>query len=72
MRTIVGIDEDVLLAAKEIARQQGISMGKTLSDLARQALVTHTVASMRNDIPLFPRQPDAGVVTMELVNKLRD
>ncbi len=72
MRTTVDIDEDILMAAKEIARQQGISMGKALSDLARQALVTHTVASMRNGVPLFPKQPDAGVVTMELVNKLRD
>ena len=26
----------------------------------------------RNGIPLFPRQPQGGIVTMELVNQLRD
>lgn len=72
MRTTVDIDEDVLLAAKEIAKQKGVSMGSVLSDLAREALMSQTIVSMRNDVPLFPRQPDASVVTMELVNKLRD
>ncbi len=72
MRTTVDIDEDVLLAAKEIAKQKGISMGRVISDLARESLVRETVASMRNEVPLFPRQANASVVTMELVNKLRD
>jgi hypothetical protein len=26
----------------------------------------------RNGVPLFPRQPDASIVTPELVNRLRD
>ena len=73
MRTTLDIDQDVLLAAKEMAKQQGISMGKVLSKLARQALTRPVAASgTRNGVPLFPRQPHAGVVTLELVNRLRD
>ncbi len=72
MRTTIDLDEDVLLAVKEIARRRGVSLGKTLSDLARQALSQPEGATTRNGVPLFPVQPDARVVTMELVNQLRD
>lgn len=72
MRTTLDLEEDVLLAAKEIARQRGVSIGKVLSDLARQALSRQDAAPMRNGVPLFPIQPGSGVVTLELVNQLRD
>jgi len=72
MRTTLDIDEDILLAAKELAKRKGVSMGKVLSDLARQALTRQGHTTGRHGVPLFPRQPDAGVVTLELVNQLRD
>lgn len=73
MRTTLDIDQDVLLAVKEMAKQQGVSMGKMLSKLTRQVLTQSvTVTATRNGVPLFPRQPNAGVVTLELVNHLRD
>lgn len=72
MRTTVDLEEDVLLAAKELARQRGVSIGKVLSELARQALVRGSATTTRNNIPLFPVQPKAGVATLELVNQLRD
>jgi hypothetical protein len=72
MRTTLDIDQDVLLAAKELARQRGVSMGKVLSELAREALTKKAATSTRNGVPLFPIRPDAGVVTLELVNELRD
>lgn len=72
MRTTLDLEEDVLLAAKEIARQRGVSIGKVLSDLARQALSRQDTVTMRNGLPLFPIQPEARVVTLELVNQLRD
>lgn len=72
MRTTVDIDEDVLLAAKDIAKRAGISMGKVLSDLARRALTEKTDSSTRNGVPLFPTQADASIVTQELINQLRD
>jgi hypothetical protein len=72
MRTTVDLEEDVLLAAKEIAKQRGNTVGQVLSDLARQALTRRTPVSTKHGLPLFPVQPDAGVVTLELVNHLRD
>ena len=72
MRTTLDLEEDVLLAAKEIARQRGSTMGQVLSDLARQALTRRAPVSIKHDLPLFPVQPDAGVVTLEMVNHLRD
>ena len=72
MRTTLDIEEDVLLAAKEIARQRGVTVGKVLSDLARQAMTRQVIGGARHGLPLFPVQPDAGVITLELVNQLRD
>jgi len=72
MRTTLDIEDDVLLAAKELARRGGLSVGKVLSQLARQALTRHDGQTARDGVPLFPIQPDAGVVTLELVNRLRD
>lgn len=72
MRTTVDLEEDVLLAAKEIARQRGSTLGRVLSDLARQALTRPTPVSTKQGLPVFPVQPAAGVVTLDLVNRLRD
>ena len=72
MRTTLDIEEDVLLAAKEIARQRGTTVGRVLSELARQSLTRKSPVSKKNDLPLFPVRPDAGIITLELVNQLRD
>ncbi len=72
MRTTLAIDDDVLTAAKAIARQQGRSLGEVISDLARRALQRPRPPAMRNGIPLLPRQGDEAVVTLETVNALRD
>ena len=72
MRTTIVIDDDVLLAAKSLAWERGLSTGKVLSELARQALAEDSAAISRNGVPLFPIQPGAGPVTLELVNRLRD
>jgi hypothetical protein len=72
MRTTVDLDDDVLLAAREIAGRRGVSIGKVLSDLVRHALSQRDAATVRNGVPLLPVQPGAGIATLELVNKLRD
>ena len=72
MRTTLDLEEDVLLAVKEIARMRGTSTGKVLSELARQALSPQDAGTMRNGVPLFPIQSGVSVVTLELVNQLRD
>ena len=72
MRTTLDIEEDVLLAAKEIARQKGMTVGRVLSDLARKSLTRKSSVKEKGGLPLFPVQPDAGIVSLELVNQLRD
>ena len=57
---------------RKIAKQKRISIGRVLSDLARQALTPESATDTRNGVPIFPRQEDAGVVTLELMNQLRD
>lgn len=72
MRTTVDIEEDVLLAARELARRQGVSLGRAISELARRGLVRAEGETMRNGVPLFPVAAGARIVTPELVNQLRD
>jgi hypothetical protein len=72
MRTTLDIEDDVLLTAREISRQRGVSMGKVVSDLARQALTHQTKGTARHGLPLFPVQRDAGLVSLELMNQLCD
>ena len=72
MRTTLAIDDDVLTAAKAIAEQQHLSIGKVVSDLARRALHRPQAPAMRNGVPLLPRRNERTVVTLEMVNALRD
>jgi hypothetical protein len=73
MRTTLTIDDDILAAAKALAEVQHKSTGEVISTLARQALrPAPSAARLRNGVPLLPVQPNATVVTQELVNQLRD
>lgn len=73
MRTTLAIDDDVLAVARALAQQQHKSLGEVVSELARKALTpTQPAPKYRNGVELFPVQPGARVVTLEMVNKLRD
>ena len=72
MRTTLSIDDDVLLAAKAIAGQQGRSLGEVISELARRSLKRPASQAKRNGIPLLISRPDSPPVTLDLVNTLRD
>ena len=73
MRTTLDIDEDVLQAAKELAVVHGVTAGKMLSNLVRKALKpTGPLRKVRNGVPLLPRRPGQEIMTMKLVNELRD
>ncbi len=72
MRTTVTIDDDVLAAAKAIAEQQNRPLGKILSDLARRSLGRPKPGFERNGIPLLFSRADGPLVTLEIVNALRD
>lgn len=72
MRTTLDIDPDVLQAAKELASLRKTTAGKVLSELARQALQPENGAGeTRNGVPLLPSRPDAKLVTMSEVHRLR-
>jgi len=72
MRTTLAIDDDVLLAAKAMARQQNRSLGEVISDLARKALQRPAPKGERNGIPLLGVAKNVEPVTLEIVNTLRD
>lgn len=76
MRTTLSIDDDVLIAARHLADHQRKSLGEVVSTLARQALqggaATAKSSSVRNGVPLLPKREGASLVTLELVNQLRD
>lgn len=72
MRTTLSLDDDVLLAAKAIAGQQGRSLGEVVSELARRSLQRPVSRAERNGIPLLAARPDSPPVTIDLVNALRD
>ncbi len=75
MRTTLDIEDDVLQAAKELARYEGSTAGKVISRLARNGLTQplngeKTKTRYRNGVPLFPSRGD--IVTMEHIQKIMD
>jgi hypothetical protein len=76
MRTTLDIADDVLQAAKELARQERKTIGETISELARRALTTpQETLSVREPKAVYGLRPFArrgGIVTNQLINKLRD
>ena len=77
MRTTLALDDDVLEAARALARQQGSTLGAVISALARESLRASARGSSddereRSGLPLLPIRTSGAVVDLELVNQLRD
>lgn len=79
MRTTLDIEDDVLAAARELARRQGTTAGQMVSRLLRAALsgapsTGQAAAGAPPSVAGFrPFQPRAGVVlTNEQIDQLRD
>jgi hypothetical protein len=79
MRTTLDIEDDILLAAKELARRNRTSAGQEISALVRQALTQapHAAKSSRRKqataVHGFRPFPARGsVVTNDQVDALRD
>jgi hypothetical protein len=72
LRTTIAIDDDVLTAAKAIARQRNQTIGKVVSELARHSLRPPAAGAERNGVPLLPVRQRGIIVTPEIVNALRD
>lgn len=77
MRTTIDIEDDVLEAAKEIARREHISAGRVISRLLRTALTQPTNHATDTDTKTVGgfrpfNAPDARIVSNDKVNQLRD
>lgn len=78
MRTTIDIEDDVLAAAKELARIQNVSAGRVVSRLMREALAGHQpqgqpVQTEVKQVGGFRPFPARGaVVANDQVNNLRD
>ncbi len=73
MRTTLDIDPDVLQAAKELAARRKSTAGKIISELARRGLEPpRQTGKRRHGVPLLPPRGDEGLVTLDVVNRLRD
>jgi len=79
MRTTLDIDDDLLAAAKELARREGATAGQVVSRLLRRSLTGGSVpaaAAKTRQKPVagfIPFPPKPGVMTTnDQVNALRD
>lgn len=81
MRTTLDIDDAVLAAAKELARNQNLSTGQIVSELLRKAM-TGQVDANRNLLAKGAEQSNVAgfrpfmtgkaIVTNDTVNRLRE
>lgn len=68
------LDDDVLEIAKSVAAHRKESVGRVISEMIRKSLEHGGRESeeTRNGIRIIQRGPNATVVTLDMVNKLRD
>ena len=75
MRTTLDIAEDVLLAAKELARREKRTAGEVLSELARRGLGVGPAADVAEPTALYgfvPAPRRGRAVTNALIDELLD
>lgn len=81
MRTTLDIDEAVLAAAKELARNQNLSTGQVVSELLRKVLTGQTgqvpttaeqISGQKTIAGFRPFLAGQAIVTNETVNRLRE
>ena len=78
MRTTLDLDDDVLLAARERAARDAVSIGRALSDIARRGLTAPAAtsgrkrSSARSPLGIVPLPKRNEIVTLEHIRRLRD
>ena len=76
MRTTIAVDDDVLLAAKALARRDGSSLGAVISELARKGLhgdpAADTATGNEGFYGFRPLPRRGKPVTNELIDRLRE
>jgi hypothetical protein len=75
MRTTLDIADDILLAAKDLARREHKTAGQVISELARKGLTGGPATSAAEPKATYGFRPfpkEGRVVSNELINKLRE
>lgn len=75
MRTTLDIADDILLAAKDLARREQKTAGQVISELARKGLTggpVVTAAEPKATYGFRPFPKEGRVLSNELINKLRE
>ena len=79
MRTTLNVDDDVLLAVKELARDQSTTASKVVSALLRQSLArassegaVRREQDTRAEFGFRPFPSRGSLVTNELIDRLRE
>ncbi len=72
MRTTLELDDDLVTTAKHMARQQGVTLGEVISELARKSLSASAPPKERNGVLLFVPKARASKPDLRVVNNLRD
>lgn len=71
MRTTLDLDDDVVAAARELARASGRSLGATMSELARRGL-TPAAVEVEGDLPVIRVPAGSPPITPEMVRRALD
>ena len=73
MRATLDIDDEILEAAKSIARERSLPVGVVLSDLARRGLRPDTTNLRKHKgFPVFDVSRDGTVLTLDRVKRYED
>jgi hypothetical protein len=75
MRTTLDIEDDVLFAAKSLARRDKKTAGQVISELARKGLAGYSAPATGEPKAVYGFRPfpkEGRIVSNELINKLRE
>ena len=69
MRTTLQLDDDILDAARFLARSERKSLGRVISDLVRDGLRAPAQEMVEDDFPVFQVSAAAPPITPEMVRR---
>jgi len=77
MRTTLNIDDDVLIAVRELARRESRSLGSVASSLLRRSLMQEDVGATadgedESEFGFLPFPKRGGIITNETIDRLRE
>lgn len=72
MRTTLELDDDLVAMAKQLAKQQGMTLGQVVSQLARESMAAKAPPKVRNGVLLFVPKDSTSRPDLKTVNQLRD